>query len=248
MSDKSHVPKRYRIMAPISSSNRYKFFLILILCFALLSGYFYRTQIWGKITHYYLLFTDKDQIKIFIASFGSAAPAVFILIQILQVLFAPIPGEATGFIGGYLFGASKGFLYSSLGLTAGSWIVFVIGRLLGKRYVRKLIPIKQLNRFDLLVKRQGIVVLFLFFLIPGFPKDYLCFFLGLSDLPIKVFIVITAIGRMPGTFMLSLQGAFLYEQMYGMFAALLGLCVMVAILGYRYRERLYRWIERLNNK
>ncbi len=235
-------------MAPVSSSNRYKFFFIFILCIALLLGYFYRVQLWEKITHYYLLFTNKDQIETFINSFGSGAPLVFILIQILQVLFAPIPGEATGFIGGYLFGASKGFLYSSLGLTAGSWIIFVIGRLLGKRYVRKLIPIKQLNRFDLLVKRQGVVVLFLFFLIPGFPKDYLCFFLGLSDLPKKVFIVITAIGRMPGTYMLSLQGAFLYEQMYGLFALILGLCVLVALFAYRYRERLYRWIERFNNK
>ncbi len=235
-------------MAPASSSNRYKFFFIFILCIALLLGYFYRVQLWEKITHYYLLFTNKDQIETFITSFGSGAPLVFILIQILQVLFAPIPGEATGFIGGYLFGASKGFLYSSLGLTAGSWIIFVIGRLLGKRYVRKLIPIKQLNRFDLLVKRQGVVVLFLFFLIPGFPKDYLCFFLGLSDLPKKVFIVITAIGRMPGTYMLSLQGAFLYEQMYGLFALILGLWVLVALFAYRYRERLYRWIERFNNK
>tara|TARA_B100001971_G_C18205446_1_gene547286 strand:+ start:130 stop:837 length:708 start_codon:yes stop_codon:yes gene_type:complete len=235
-------------MASASSSNRYKFFLIFILLIAFFLGYFYRVPLWGKITHYYLLFTNKDQIKTFITSFGSGAPIVFILIQILQVLFAPIPGEATGFIGGYLFGASKGFLYSSLGLTVGSWIIFVIGRLLGKRYVRKLIPIKQLDRFDLLVKRQGVVVLFLFFLIPGFPKDYLCFFLGLSDLPIRVFIIITAIGRMPGTYMLSLQGAFLYEQMYGLFALILGLCVLVAFFAYRYREPLYRWIERLNNK
>jgi uncharacterized membrane protein YdjX (TVP38/TMEM64 family) len=235
-------------MASASSSNRYKYFLIFILLIAFFLGYFYRVPLWGKITHYYLLFTNKDQIKTFITSFGSGAPIVFILIQILQVLFAPIPGEATGFIGGYLFGASKGFLYSSLGLTVGSWIIFVIGRLLGKRYVRKLIPIKQLDRFDLLVKRQGVVVLFLFFLIPGFPKDYLCFFLGLSDLPIRVFIIITAIGRMPGTYMLSLQGAFLYEQMYGLFALILGLCVLVAFFAYRYREPLYRRIERLNNK
>ncbi|MAF33470.1 MAG: VTT domain-containing protein [Desulfobacterales bacterium] len=235
-------------MASASSPNRYKFFLVFILLIAFFLGYFYRVPLWGKITHYYLLFTNKDQIKTFITSFGSGAPIVFILIQILQVLFAPIPGEATGFIGGYLFGASKGFLYSSLGLTAGSWIIFVIGRLLGKRYVRKLIPIKQLDRFDLLVKRQGVVVLFLFFLIPGFPKDYLCFFLGFSDLPIRVFIIITTIGRMPGTYMLSLQGEFLYEQMYGLFALILGLCVLVAFFAYCYREPLYRWIERLNNK
>ena len=65
---------------------------------------------------------------------------VFMGIQILQVIFAPVPGEATGFIGGYLFGVLEGFLYSSLALAIGSWINFSIGRFLGVRYVRKMIP------------------------------------------------------------------------------------------------------------
>ncbi|HSO66290.1 MAG TPA: hypothetical protein VLP30_00435, partial [Desulfatirhabdiaceae bacterium] len=60
----------------------------------------------------YDLVTNRDVIKSFVASFGDAAPLVFIGIQILQVIFAPIPGEATGFIGGYLFGALQGFIYS----------------------------------------------------------------------------------------------------------------------------------------
>ncbi len=60
---------------------------------------------------YYDIFTDREKIKALVASFGAAAPAAFILVQILQVIFAPVPGEATGFIGGYLFGAAKGFIF-----------------------------------------------------------------------------------------------------------------------------------------
>ena len=182
------------------------------------------------------------------ASFGPWAPLVFILIQILQVIFAPIPGEATGFIGGFLFGTAGGFLYSSIGLTAGSWINFSIGRFLGTRYVRKLIPEAKLDRMDKMVRRQGTMVLFILFVIPGFPKDYLCLFLGLSTLPLKVFLIIAGIGRMPGTLMLSLQGAYVFEQKYGLFALIMGFCLIIIFFGYKYRETLYRWLEKFNGK
>jgi uncharacterized membrane protein YdjX (TVP38/TMEM64 family) len=180
-------------------------------------------------------------------SFGVGAPAAFMGIQILQVIFAPVPGEATGFIGGYLFGAFKGFLYSSIALSIGSLINFGIGRFLGVRFVRKMIPADKFERFNTKLKRQGIIVLFLLFVFPGFPKDYLCMFLGLSTLPLKVFILIAAIGRMPGTFLLSLQGEFLFEQNYAILGILAACCAILAFLAYRYRENIYVWIERLNN-
>jgi uncharacterized membrane protein YdjX (TVP38/TMEM64 family) len=195
---------------------------------------------------FYNILTDREQITIFINSFGAGAPAVFMLAQVFQVVFAPIPGEATGFIGGYLFGAVKGFVYSSIALFVGSWINFTIGRFLGKRYIRKLMPADKLNRFDTILKRQGIIVVSILFIFPGFPKDYLCLFLGLTAIPFKVFILIASIGRMPGTYMLSLQGACLYKQMYGMFALIFGLCIVFAFIAFRYREDLYQWIERFN--
>jgi len=57
----------------------------------------------------------------------------------LQVIIAPIPGELTGILGGYLFGQWVGLLYSTIGLTVGSVAAFAIGRWLGARYVQKLV-------------------------------------------------------------------------------------------------------------
>ncbi|MBW1694340.1 MAG: TVP38/TMEM64 family protein [Deltaproteobacteria bacterium] len=228
-----------------SLAEKYKIPIIIVVIALILLGYVYRLPLWQKATCLYDLLTDRDQIKTFVASFGRYAPIVFIFIQILQVLFAPFPGEATGFIGGFLFGTAKGFVYSSIGLTAGSLINFTIGRFLGKRYVRKLIPAHQLEKLDTLVKRQGIIVFFILFIFPGFPKDYLSLLLGLSAIPAKVFIAIAAIGRMPGTLMLSLQGSQVFEQQYGWFAAILGICLVLIFLAYKYREDLYRWLEKI---
>ncbi len=89
----------------------------------------------------YDLLQDREQTRTFIQAFGPWAPVVFMAVQVGQVLLAPIPGEATGFIGGYLFGAAQGFFYSSLALGVGSWINFNLGRLLGRRLIRRLIPV-----------------------------------------------------------------------------------------------------------
>ncbi len=192
------------------------------------------------------LLMDRTQTQAFIQSYGPWAPIVFMAVQVGQVILAPIPGEATGFIGGYLFGAGPGFVYSTLSLSLGSWINFKLGRLLGRSFVRRLVPPAQLARLDKNVRHQGVLVIFLLFVFPGFPKDYLCLFLGMTALPLKAFLLMAVIGRMPGTLMLSLQGAMLFERLYGVFAALLGLCALLLFLSYRHRERLYRWIEKMN--
>jgi len=206
--------------------------------------YFFHDRIWDAILSSYDFLRDREQIKAWIDGFGKSAPVVFIAFQVLQVVFAPVPGEATGFIGGYLFGALKGFFFSTIGLTIGSWLNFILGRFLGERYIRKLIPKGPLERFDNVLKRQGIFVILILFIFPGFPKDYLCLFLGLSNIPFRIFIVLAAVGRMPGTLMLSLQGAYVYKKMYGIFALILFVSLLIALFAYLFRNKVYKWTEK----
>ena len=214
----------------------------------MLAGYYFRIPIWKIGVNIYDVLTDREAIKAYILSWGMAAPIIFIGIQIFQVVLAPIPGEATGFIGGFLFGALNGFLYSSFGLAAGSLINFGIGRVLGKQFIRKLIPASQIKQLDKLVHRQGAIVLFICFIFPGFPKDYLCLFLGISDIPFKLFFVMATFGRMPGTLALSVQGASLYQQQYVLMAVIMAISLMSAWLSYRYKDALYKWIDKMNGK
>ena len=203
-------------------------------------------SVWAEVGRWFGLVTDREWMRAAVESYGWAAPLVFIGIQIAQVIAAPIPGEATGFIGGYVFGTLTGFIYSTIGLTIGSLINFGIGRMLGERFVRRLVSKERFQRIDRLINRQGIIALFVMFAIPGFPKDYLCLALGLSTLPVKLFALMTGVGRMPGTLMLSLQGAALYDRSYGLLAVVAGVCLVLVLLAYRYREALYRWVEKMN--
>jgi uncharacterized membrane protein YdjX (TVP38/TMEM64 family) len=82
------------------------------------------------------LYVDKKFLKSILKQWGILAPILFMVLQALQVIISPIPGDATGFLGGYLFGEWLGLLYSTIGLTVGSVAAFWLGRWLGARYVR----------------------------------------------------------------------------------------------------------------
>ncbi len=193
-------------------------------------------------------YSSRREVKAFLSRFGPYAPLPFITLQALQVVFAPIPGEATGFLGGYVFGTWLGFVYSSIGLTIGSAGAFGLGRWLGLHVVRRLISDAVYHRFDFVARTGGELVALLFFLIPGFPKDYLCFLLGVSPMPFRTFLIITTFGRMPGTWLLSIQGAKVRGAHYLEFVIFLAVAAMLALLAYNYREAILQWLHRRHAK
>lgn len=218
------------------------------LALVMLLGYLARwaacsSGMWDWVCRYYYLLDDKEKVRAYLQAAGPAAPLTFILTQILQVVLAPIPGEATGFIGGFLFGVPLGMLYSSIGLTVGSVIAFLLGRLMEVKFVARVVSKETLDKFDFLMERQGTLIAFFLFVVPGFPKDYLCFILGLSTMSWKLFLLLSTVGRLPGTLMLTLQGAKVYEGNYLVTGLLLGFCLVLAAVLYYYREPLYRWLR-----
>ena len=108
--------------------------------------YRYNSQIWASADRVWDILLDHHRLKEFIFSFGVYSPIAFIIIQAIQVVVAPIPGEATGFLGGYLFGAWAGMLYSMIGLILGSWLAFSIARIFEKRAIEKFVSPEMRNK------------------------------------------------------------------------------------------------------
>jgi uncharacterized membrane protein YdjX (TVP38/TMEM64 family) len=81
-------------------------------------------------------------------------------------------------------------------------------------------------------------VSFVLFLIPGFPKDYLSYLLGFSPMPLRAFVLISTIGRMPGTWLLSATGAGLVNQSRTAFSFLLILMGTIVVIAFLFRDKL----------
>ena len=125
-------------------------------------------------------YTEQKSLAEFLTSLGSYSPTFFILLQALQVVIALIPGELTGIVGGYVYGVSFGFIFSTLGLALGSLVAFELARILGRPFVEKFVNQKLIKKFEFLTSDAGATLCFLLFLLPGFPKDVLCYLLGLA--------------------------------------------------------------------
>jgi uncharacterized membrane protein YdjX (TVP38/TMEM64 family) len=189
------------------------------------------------------LYRDNHFLKRTLREWGVLAPVVFILLQALQVILSPIPGEATGILGGYLFGQWLGLLYSTIGLTMGSLGAFAIGRWLGAHYVRNLVSTETWNRLGFIVEAEGAVLCFIIYLIPGLPKDIVCYLFGISPMPLWVFALVSGLGRIPGTWVLSAQGAHTAAGDYRQAIMVTAMAVAVALPLYYYRQRIMVWLH-----
>jgi len=189
------------------------------------------------------LYVDKRFLKHMLREWGVLAPVIFIGLQALQVIISPIPGELTGILGGYLFGEWVGLFYSTIGLTLGSVAAFAVGRWLGTRYIRSLVSPDIWRKMGFIVEAEGAILCFVIFLIPGLPKDMACYLFGLSPMPFWVFGVVSTLGRIPDTWVLSAQGAHAAAGDYRQVVLLTALVVAVAVPLYYYRNRLIEWFR-----
>jgi uncharacterized membrane protein YdjX (TVP38/TMEM64 family) len=191
---------------------------------------------------------NQHRLIAWIHSLGAWGFAGFILLQVVQVVAAPIPGEATGVLGGYLYGPVVGVALSTIGLTLGSYVAFSLSRYFGLPLAEKFVDAKTMERFDYLLHHEGAFLVFLLFLIPGFPKDYLCYILGLGHLTALEFLTIATAGRLLGTMLLTLGGMFLRNHQYYRFFLLSGAAVVIVFLTIAYRDRLEKFFQRLHEQ
>src|SRR5438309_9678057 len=104
------------------------------------------------------VYEDKQLMHAMLDRWGVLAPVVFIAIQARQVIIAPIPGEVTGLLGGFVFGQELGFFYSTVGLTIGSLGAFWVGRRLGAAFVQGLVAPQVWERMGFLVEPEGAIL------------------------------------------------------------------------------------------
>ncbi|GCF13935.1 hypothetical protein Harman_18700 [Haloarcula mannanilytica] len=172
-----------------------------------------------------------------LAAFGAFAPHTFVALQTLQVLLAPIPGQLLGGVGGYLFGVRAGTAYSLLGVCLGSAAAFTLARRYGRPYVERVTRPETLARWDQFLARNGLVGLFVLFLLPTFPDDLLCFVAGISDLRLRTFLALVAVGRAPSFLAASYAGERLAGGHIGTFLAVVTALAVFSLAIFVLRDR-----------
>ncbi|MFA7709423.1 MAG: TVP38/TMEM64 family protein [archaeon] len=176
--------------------TKYLWWILLIIPFILLIiGYLYPSS----------FFSNQEAIRNYVNSFGSFAPVIFIILQILQVVITPISHYAVSIAGGYIFGLWLGALYNFIGRVIGTIIAFYLARDIGKKIVEKVVNKQTQEKYNYLFEK-GKVLLFLAYFLPLFPDDEISYLAGLSNLSAKLFIPLIILGHISGSLSLAYIG------------------------------------------
>lgn len=186
---------------------------------------------------------DATAMREWIGQFGIYAPLVFVGAQILQVIFAPIPGQVAALVGGYLFGPVAGTAYSMVGVMIGSAIAFAIASRYGRPVVETLLHEEIVDRFDDFAETVGLPGLLLFVLIPGLPDDAICFLAGLAHFRLSVFVAIMALGRLPAYLATNFAGDSIANGQLLEAVVIVGALAALSAIAYRNRERIRAYAQ-----
>ncbi len=142
------------------------------------------------------LFTSNEKLVEYIAGYETIGPIIFMLLQIVQVIFPVIPGGASCLVGVLAFGPIWGFIYNYVGLCLGSMVVFYLSRKYGLRLIRKLFSKETVDKYLGYIrtnKFNWIFMVGIFF--PGAPDDLLCYIAGVSKMKWHQFIWVILLGK-----------------------------------------------------
>lgn len=175
--------------------------------------------------------SEPERFRAWIRARGAWGVAAFMLLNMLQVFVAVIPGGPFSMAAGYAFGPIWGTVICLMATTAASTLVLLIVRRWGGAAVRFLSgrDPEELALFQKMERAEWVFLLV--FLIPGSPKDVLSYAAGLMKLPLPSWIVINLIGRFPGILLSVLGGDRVMRGDYLLAAGLTLLCGALYIAG-----------------
>jgi len=150
--------------------------------------------------------SDLTGVREHLRSYGPWAPvATFVLIQ-FQAVFAPLPSFPVIYAAGFLFGTFWGGLLSWVSGLASAALCFSLARRFGRPLVERVVSPAALRRADGLFLRHGAFAVLLARLLPFTAFDLLSYAAGLTPMGLGPFLVATAIGMTPATFLMAWVG------------------------------------------
>ncbi|WP_256758720.1 TVP38/TMEM64 family protein [Cohnella sp. WQ 127256] len=150
---------------------------------------------------------NLKEIKDLLHQYSQFGPLPGILLPFLEALIPILPLVVFVVANAAAYGMWFGFLYSWIGVTSGSLVVFLLARRFSKRYgerIRRKFP--KSERFFSYIERKGFTPIFLLACFPFSPSVIVNIASGLSKIPLHTFLTAMALGKAVMIFTLSFLG------------------------------------------
>ncbi|MEO1590735.1 MAG: TVP38/TMEM64 family protein [Cyanobacteria bacterium J06632_22] len=172
---------------------------------------------------------DPDQLETTLARAGIWAPIVYIVAYTMATLLM-MPSTPLNLIGGALFGAWMGTLWTSVGAMIAALVAFAFTRTVGRNLVQRRLG-GNLQNLDQEIRDGGLLYMFSIRLLPLLPYGLVNFAAGLTSIRLRDYALGTAMGTVPGVLpyvMLGSSGLKTLET--GEVLPLVGALTLIALL------------------
>lgn len=123
-------------------------------------------------------------------------PLIFIVIQIIQVVFPVIPGGLTTVVGFWVFGWWQGFIYNYIGIIVGSIILFLLVKRFGRKFILLFVKEETFFKYEQKLESKHFEILFILCMIaPVSPADMMVMVTALTNMSLKRFTTIILITK-----------------------------------------------------
>ena len=182
---------------------------------------------------------EPERFRAWVDSSGLWGRVAFVGMVVFQLIIAIIPGEPLEMGAGYAFGAVEGTLLCILGCVIGSALVFLFVRRFGVKLVEVFFSREKIRSLRFLQDSWRLNLLtFIVFFIPGTPKDLLSYFIGLTDMKLGTWLLITGVARIPSIVTSTVTGDALGLQNYQFALIAFGATLLLSLGGILVYRRL----------
>ena len=186
-----------------------------------------------------------QEFRDWVDSKGIWGPVLYVALVIFQILIAFIPGEPLEIVAGYVFGTFKGTVLCIAAASLGSIIVLFLVRKFGKALLEIYFDMDKIENLKFLQSSQKkIVVFMILFIVPGTPKDLLCYYGGLTDIPMPLLIFICTVCRFPSIITSTIGGNALGTGEYGFAIIVFAVTAVISAIGIYIYNRLSKKEEK----
>jgi len=185
--------------------------------------------------------SQPDKFRDWVDGHGVGGRLAYMGMVLFQVVFAILPGEPFEVAGGYAFGALEGTVLCLAAATAGSMLVFLFVRRFGVRFVRVFFSEEKIASLRFLkTNKKRVLLLLLIFMLPGTPKDLLCYYAGLTDIKLPAWLLICSFGRIPSVVTSTLGGSALGTRQYLLSGVIFLATLVISAVGLTIYYRICR--------
>lgn len=184
-----------------------------------------------------------------ICSDGIVGQLIFIILQVIQVVFLPLNSIIFTIPAIIIFGPLKAFFVSYVGLILGSIVMFFIGRSGGIKIMNMLVGKDKANYYAN-VLGKGKFLFPIFMLIAIFPDDILCVSAGLSNIKFSYFLCVILITRAIDLACTCFIGTYAVKSPIGIVFLTLFLIVAIilAVILTKKQEKVENWFVKTLSK